>query len=267
MARRIRDAGGEVHVDSPVRAIAVEDGRAQGLLVGDELHPCRAVVATLPTPLLSPLIPEAYQSYGASLKTVDYLGIVCPLLVLDRPLSGFWTLNITDDTIPFTGIIETTSYIDPQYVGGHHLVYLPKYTARGSRWQHLSDEELREIWLQHLEAMFPDFDRHWIRYFVVHREPYVEPLHLLGSADSLPALETPVEHLYLATTAQIYPALTNCESVTRHAREVASTIVGSAAAAHELRGVRPSNLPVAATSNSSDYQGRDAMPGGQNGAE
>ena len=81
---------------------------------------------------------------------------------MDRPLTGYWTLNITDDRIPFTGVIETTTFIDPQYVGGHHLVYLPKYTAPGSPYQQMSDEEIKDLWLRHLEKMFPQFDRQWI---------------------------------------------------------------------------------------------------------
>ena len=91
------------------------------------------------------------------LGKTEYLGVVCPLLVLDRPLTGYWTVNITDESIPFTGVIETTAYIDPRYIGGHHLVYLPKYTAPGSEWQARSAEEVR-TWLTHLRRMFPTFD-------------------------------------------------------------------------------------------------------------
>jgi hypothetical protein len=40
----------------------------------------------------------------------------------------------------------------------------------------------------------------------------------------VPEVKTPVEGLYLATTAQIYPALTNGESVTRHARQAAELV-------------------------------------------
>jgi hypothetical protein len=58
----------------------------------------------------------------------------------------------------------------------------------------------------------------------VHRTRYVEPLHPMNSLHLIPAIKTPIERLYLATTAQIYPALTNGESVTRHARQVAQTI-------------------------------------------
>jgi protoporphyrinogen oxidase len=176
-------------------------------------------------PVFRRLIPGASQEYKDYLGKTDYLGVVCPLLVLDRSLSGYWTLNITDDQIPFTGIIETTSYIDPQFVGGHHLVYLPKYTAPGSHWQQMSDDEIKGIWIKNLETMFPDFDRSWIRHFLIHRERYVEPLHRLNSTHLIPPIKTPIEHLYLATTAQIYPALTNGESVSRHASQTAQTII------------------------------------------
>jgi len=145
-------------------------------------------------------------------------------MVLDRPLTGYWTLNITDDSVPFTGIIETTSYIDPAYVGGHHLVYLPKYTLPGSEWQTKTDAEVEAIWLDNLARMFPDFDRRTVRHFLVHRERYVEPLHRIGEYDAIPSVETPVQNLYLATTAQIYPALTNGESVGRHAQKVATQV-------------------------------------------
>jgi hypothetical protein len=53
----------------------------------------------------------------------------------------------------------------------------------------------------------------------------VEPLHGLNATHLIPEIKTPVENLYLATTAQIYPALTNGESVSRHASETAQIIL------------------------------------------
>jgi protoporphyrinogen oxidase len=214
-----------------VQEVVIEQGRVRGLRLKDETRSFGTVVVTLQAPICRRLIPGAPQEYRDFLGQTEYLGIIAPLLVLDRPLTGFWTLNITDERIPFTGIIETTAYIDPQHVGGHHLIYLPKYTAPGSRWQEMTDEEIREVWLQHLTTMFPHFDRRWIRYFLVHRERYVEPLHRLRSAHLIPEVKTPVEGLYLATTAQIYPALTNGESVSRHARQAAQIILEESPAA------------------------------------
>ena len=227
MQEKILAAGGEILLQAPVKEIVIENGKATGIrLASGEVVKYDKVICTLQTPIFQRLIPNADQKYQEFLARMEYLGIIAPLLVLDRPLSGRWTLNITDDRFPFTGVIETTAYIDPAYVGGHHLVYLPKYTAPGSLWQQKSDEDIKRIWLENLKAMFPDFEESSICYFLIHRERFVEPLHKINETGSVPEIKTPVENLYLATTAQIYPALTNGESVSRHARESAQAVLG-----------------------------------------
>lgn len=222
MAEQIWLQGGCIRLNTPVQEIMISNGAAWGVYNESRAFPCDAVISTLQVPIFTRLIPDAPKSYHDYLQRTDYLGIVAPLLVIDQPLSGYWTINITDDRIPFTGVIETTTYIDSKYVGGHHLVYLPKYTANGSDWQKKSDDEIREIWLQNLESMFPEFDRSSVRYFLVHREQYVEPIHGLNETENIPSIETPVKNLYLATTAQIYPQLTNGESIVRFAKNIAS---------------------------------------------
>lgn len=225
MAERIEAAGGKVHLHRPVQEVVIEQGRARGVRIGDEIHPYDAVIGTMQTPIFQRLIPGAPQHYHDFLNQRRYLGIVSPLMVLDRPLTGYWTINMTDDRFPFTGVIETTAYIDPRHVGGYHLVYLPKYTAPDSSLLNASDEEIRETWLSNLERMFPDFDRRSVRYFLVNRERFVEPIHELSSRHLIPPVKTSVEGLYLVTTAQIYPDLTNGEAVARHASAAAQTVV------------------------------------------
>ena len=41
----------------------------------------------------------------------------------------------------------------------------------------------------------------------------------------IPAVKAPIDCLYLVTTAQIYPELTNGESVSRHARKAAGLVL------------------------------------------
>ncbi len=230
LAQKIEAAGGKIHLSCPAQEVVIEDGRAKGIRLAESVAEFDAVVVTMQTPIFRRLIPAAPAGYLDFLAKTDYIGIVCPLIVLDRPLTGFWTLNITDDRIPFTGVIETTAYIDPKYVGGHHLVYLPKYTAPGSEWAKMPDDEVRATWMKYLKMMFPDFDEKSIRYFLIHRERYVEPLHYLNSFDLIPQVKTPVEGLFLSTTAQIYPALTNGESVSRHAEQSAGVVLAGLAA-------------------------------------
>ncbi len=241
MASKIKDAGGQIHLQTPVQEVVIQDGRAVGIRINGEFRAYDAVVVTLQTPIFQRLIPGAPASYQEFLGKTLYIGIVCPLMVLDKPLTEYWTLNITYDRVPFTGVIETTAYIDPAYVGGHHLVYLPKYTAPGSPWQKKSDDEIRQIWLDNLKVMFPDFDQSAIRYFLIHRERFVEPLHPLNSTSLIPQVKTPVDGLYLSTTAQIYPALTNGESVSRHAADSANIILSTIP---QAKAIEPSPVPA-----------------------
>jgi protoporphyrinogen oxidase len=225
MADRIRRAGGIIHLETPVDEILIHEDIAWGVRIGGQAIQMDAVVATQQTPIFLRLIPSADQGYRKELEQIEYLGIIALVLVLDRPLSEYWTLYITDDSLPFTGIIETTSYIDPVYVGGHHLIYLPKYVSLKSEWFRLGDDTLREMWLRHLQEMFPAFDRNWIRYMLLHRERFVEPVRSIHRAWSTPSVATPIKSLYLATTAQIYPQLTNGESVSTHARSVCDLVL------------------------------------------
>ena len=218
LARRIEGAGGRIHLNTPVREIAIETGRVTGIDRGDRVIPFDGVALTMQAPVAARLLPGAPAAYRAALERQDYLGVVCPLVVLDRPLTGNWVLNIADTGVGLTGVIETTTYIDPRFVGGHHLVYLPKYVRAGSPWLTASDDSIVEAWIAWLEALVPGFDRRWVKHVLVHRERCVEPLHALGMRDAMPGLLSPVRGLFLATTAQIYPALTNGESVTQLAR-------------------------------------------------
>lgn len=228
MHAQILAAGGKVLLRTPVKEIVIENSKAIGIqLASGEVVRFDKVVCTMQTPVFQRLIPAADKNYHDFLSKSDYLGIIAPLLVLTKPLTGCWTVNITDDRFPFTGVIETTAFIDPKYVNGYHLVYLPKYTAPGSEWQKKTDDEIKTIWLENLKAMFPDFDISTVKYFLTHRERYVEPLHGLNEAGLIPEVRTPISNLFLATTSQIYPALTNGESVSRHAREAAEVILSS----------------------------------------
>ena len=162
MVTEIEACGGKVHTRTPVSKIVIENDLAKGILTDKVFHPFDFLISTLQPPIFQKLIPDASIEYQNFLSKTKYLGIICPIMVLDRSLSGYWTLNLTNDRIPFTGVIETTTFIDPQFVGGHHLVYLPKYTAPDSPYQKLTDAEIRELWQKHVVSMFPQFENHWI---------------------------------------------------------------------------------------------------------
>jgi protoporphyrinogen oxidase len=179
---------------------------------------------------LGTLLSNAPANFHDQLMQQKYLGVVCPLMILKKSLIPYYVLNITDDSIPFTAIVETTNLIDPKYVNGHHLVYLPKYLAPNNEMARWSDEKVKTEWMLHLKQMFPDFDENWITDFFVQRARYVEPIRPIGTLDAIPPLKTPVDRLYMGNTAMIYPSLGNGEAVTRFSDQIIEQVLKDAPA-------------------------------------
>jgi protoporphyrinogen oxidase len=206
----------------------IENGRAVGVRTAQGVESYDAVISTMQSPILSGLIPAAPQPFRDLLAKQEYLGVLCPMLILKKSLMPFYVLNITDESIPFTAVVETTRLIDPVHVKGHHLVYLPKYLAPDNEMARWPEDRVKTEWMVHLKRMFPEFDESWITEFFVHRARYVEPIRPIGTLDQIPAIKSPVDRLYMGNTVMIYPDLGNGEAVTRFAQKVIDQVVADA---------------------------------------
>lgn len=215
--------GGTVKNPVRVREIDISGGRVQQVRTHTGAMQFDAVIAAIATPSFAHLIPGADASYLAQLSQSKYLGLICPVMVLDRPLTSYWTLNLTDPTSPFSTIIET---VHPEHES-YHIVYLPKYTSPDNDWMGVPDETIREAWLTHLKQLFPDFREEQIKHFAVSRSRYVEPVYATHSSANRLRVQTPYTGLFLANTAQVYPELPTSEATIIHAQQVARQIRSS----------------------------------------
>jgi protoporphyrinogen oxidase len=220
LADALVQKGGAIKNSVRVREIDISGGRLQQVRTHTGAMQFDAVVAAIATPSFARLIPGADASYLERLGQSKYLGLICPVLVLDRPLTSYWTLNLTDPTSPFSTIIETAHPEHDEY----HIVYLPKYTSPDNDWMGVPDETIKEAWLTHLKQLFPDFREEQIRYFAVSRSRYVEPVYSTHASANMLSVQTPYEGLFLANTAQVYPELPTSEAAVVHARRVAQQI-------------------------------------------
>ncbi|HMP40689.1 MAG TPA: NAD(P)/FAD-dependent oxidoreductase [Roseiflexaceae bacterium] len=239
LAREIRARGGEINTGVTVKQVQINNGRVTGLHLADGEVSSDAVAITMQTPIARRLLPPAAAEVSARWSRLeDYLGIVCMLLVMRRPLTPYYTLNITDERIPFTGVIETTNLIQTEYSGGYHLIYLPKYVTPDNVFAQMDNETLTRSFLVYLRQMFPDLKDDDIAAIRIGRERYVEPLHPLGRTDDIAPLESDIAGLFLINSGQIYPQLTNGEAAVAHAMKAAATI--AAAQTHA-----PAEVPAA----------------------
>ena len=110
-----------------------------------------------------------------------YLGVICCNLVLERPLTDFYVLNLAARDVELTGVIEMTNLIDPaSQTAGRSLIYLPRYLPSDSPDFDRSDDDLRVAFLERgLLRVFPDLDRAAIRSATIHRARFVQALPLV----------------------------------------------------------------------------------------
>ena len=164
-----------------------------------------AMIATVPSNVFEKMVPGLPADYKTKLNALRYEAAVVAILELDRKLSDIYWLNIADDDMPFTGIIEHTNFIDPAVYGGRRFVYLSKYLETDHPDFAMSDDALVEKYLPYLKRINPEFDPTWVKNTWVFRERAAQPIIPLNYSSMIPSHRTPLDGLYLANTTQIYP--------------------------------------------------------------
>jgi protoporphyrinogen oxidase len=246
LAAKAEALGAAFQLRAPIEEIVIEDNRAVGVRIGGEILRYDAVISTLASPILGGLIPNAPADFRSLLLKQQYMGVICPLLVLKKRLLPYYVLNITDESIPFTGVVETTNLIDPARIRNYHLVYLPKYIAPDNPMAAWSDEQIRAEWMKHFRRMFPGFDEGDLIDFIVQRARFVEPIRPMGTRDEIPPMVTPVQRLYMGNTVMIYPELGNGEAVTRFAVKIAEQVAADAPVWQAQPALQPAAAGVGA---------------------
>jgi protoporphyrinogen oxidase len=162
--------------------------------------------------------------YADRLARVEYLGIICVILILKRRLSPYYVINLLDDQLPFTGIIEATNVVLSNEVGGKHLVYLPKYVPANDPMNDDDDEAIKTLFISNLKKVFPGLNDRDILYADVTREPHVQPLQDLDYLARTLDMRAPFKNVYLANTSMIYNSTLNNNAALGLAQKVVKMV-------------------------------------------
>ncbi len=167
------------------------------------------VLVTTAAALTARLCPDLSPVERERLEAVEYLGVICPSVLLRRPVTGSYITYITDPR-PFTAVIEMTALVDPAELGGHSLVYLPRYTEPADPVFVRSDDALRA---EFLDAFLPMYglEEDDVLSFSVARARYVMPVPTPGYAERVPQVRTSVPGLFTLGSAQITVGTLNVE--------------------------------------------------------
>ncbi|NPV06625.1 MAG: NAD(P)/FAD-dependent oxidoreductase [Anaerolineae bacterium] len=225
LERRLDDLGVKIAKDSPVSEI--RPGRGSRLLVrtpaGEEAFG-EVLVTTAPA-LLADMAPSLPGHYRERLRSIEYMANVCCVLRLSHSLSDVYWLNISDNSLPFVGLVEHTNIQPPSEYGGSHLVYLTRYCGPDDEYYHMQREELVEAYLPHLKRLFPNFRPGWVQESYVWRERYAQPVISRHYSRVRPDYTTPQPGLWLASMAQIYPEDRGMNYAVQYGHSIAERIL------------------------------------------
>lgn len=194
-------------------------------LIFDEL------VLTIPCNQISMLCPQLSDNEKQRLNGVAYQGVICPAVLLKKPLDGYYITNITDAWVPFTAVIEMTALVDRKNFNGNSLIYLPRYLAQNDPFWEKNDGDIREEFLNALMRMYPSFLKEDVLAFKAIRASDVFPITTLNySTELLPSTRTSLEHVFVVNSAQIPNGTMNVNEIVglanRKSEEIANLVGG-----------------------------------------
>ena len=222
LIKYINSNGGQIRSSTAVEQIESSADRVH-IASGLKTETFDRAIVTIPLPHFAQVAPELPDSYLRRIARIKYAGIVNAVVKLDRDFTPFFWLNISDTTIRFPGIIEFSHLRRPS--DGSSLLYIPDYSPPDSPEFNRSNEQVNDDCLMGLRKIKPGFSESDVRAIHIFRDPYADPYYCLGYSEVIPPVETPIPHVFLANTSQIYPITRSVQNSIGLGRKVVSLVM------------------------------------------
>ena len=226
--KKLINLGVTVKVNSSIEKVgASNSGKILVKTVSGDTYEFDKVTSTLPSDISVQIAPSLTNEEIVKHKAIRYLGVICPSVLLKRPISKYYVTNITDNWPPFTGIIEMTALVDPEELGKRSLVYLPKYVDPGDNLFDKSETELREYFLNPLFKMYPDLSERDVIHWNIAFARRVFALPTMHYSEQLPSVKTSLNGYYIINSAQIINGTLNVNETVQVAESKLDEILKS----------------------------------------
>ncbi len=192
-----------VKYNSKVTSVGKKGGLLEVKLANNQSQLFNHVISTLPSRISVSIAEELNENEKKQHQDIKYLGVICPSIMLKKPISHYYVTNITEDWTPFTGIIEMTALIDKSEVKGNNLVYLPKYVNPNDPLFDTNDANIKKTFLEALFKMYPDISEKDLLFWGVSKAHIVFTLPTLDYSKKLPGIFTSLDNYYIINSAQI----------------------------------------------------------------
>ena len=242
----IETTGGTIRTDIAVKRVSPRQEGGLWVEHGDQTEQFDKVIFTSPVNVLRQVAAPGLVRLDDRGNQVEYLGVICMVLVTHRPLVPYYIVNIADQRIPFTGIIGMSNLVRTEETAGLHITFLPKYVDSHSPMLRLQDTELKNMFFAGLKLMFPDLEDKDIESVHINRAVKVQPLQVLDYSKLVPQVASEHPDFFVLNTAQFtHMTLNNNEVIcaVNHFLEQYGDCFGqrpqSTSARHSLLGDEP----------------------------
>jgi len=202
-ADHLSKSGIEIKYNSPVESVKKSESGKMEIIVNNSAFLYDNVISTLGSHQSVKIAPGLTESEKEQHNSIQYLGVICPSVILKKPISSYYVTNITDTWPPFTGVIEMTALIDKKEIGGNNLVYLPKYVDPNDKLFSAADKEIKDIFLTSLLKMYPKIDEEDFLFWGVSKARIVFALPTINYSKNLPGVTTSLKNYFIINSAQI----------------------------------------------------------------
>jgi len=212
--------GGKIRLGARVDEVKVADGRVAGLIADGTSEDFDAVISTVPTPLVSRLVPALPENLRSIYDSIKNIGIVCLIFKLKRSVTPHFWVNVADSRIAIPGFVEFSN-LRPT---GATIVFVPFYMpVTNPRWARKDGEFLSEAF-GYLKLVNPRLTDGDVIDCKVGRLRYAQPVCPPGFAAVIPPVQTLIAGLQIADTCFYYPEDRGISESVRYGRLMARGI-------------------------------------------
>lgn len=193
--------GGAIRLGEAVREVVAEGGRVKAVRTDKDTSDYERVISTVPTPLVSAMVPTLPDAFKKAYDAIRNIGVVCVLLKLKKPITDHFWLNINDQRIDIPGIVEFSNL---RYLSDT-VVYVPYYMPQTHPKFTQSDDFFVKEAMDYLTEVNPALTREDLLASHVGRLSYAQPVCEPGFSAKIPPVQTPIAGLQVADTCYYYP--------------------------------------------------------------
>lgn len=227
LQQKLTELGVDIRVNQSIQELRQANGGIQ-IASGNRTDTFDRAILTIPSSHIARYTEGLTDEEIRRLMGVQYQGVICVSLLLKKKLGPYYVTNVTDDGVPFTGIIEMTAMVDPQELGGHHLIYLPKYVPSDDDASFaMSDADLEERFVAALERLYPDFTAADVVACRISRARQVMAVSTLSYSENVPAHITSLPGVYVVNSSQILNGTLNVNENIKLADQALETILNN----------------------------------------